>query len=100
MTAIDRITQAIGQDKLTVIGQMLDELRSSPAAPLTLEDQTKLLDLDDLATQWGIGRKALIENIQRTLGRNPIIKISRNKRAIRQVCWLEFLRASEGGEDE
>lgn len=100
MSALDRIDQAIGFDRWKVVAEMLDELRQGPAAPLTLEDQTKLLDLDELATEWEIGRKALIENICHTLGRNPVIKMSRSKRAIRRVCWLEFLRASEGGEDD
>lgn len=99
-SAVDQINSAVGLDRFQIIGELIDQLQREAPATLTLEDQARLLDLDDLAKQWDITPETLADRINRTLARKAVIKLSRSKRAIRQVCWLDYLKQLEGGEPD
>ncbi len=91
------LQQATGTEKFTVLATMIDMLmamQTEMRGGFTLEEQAKTLDVEELASQYGVAPATMKAKLIEVLGDGAVCKVGK-RLVIRQVRFLEYLRLLE-----
>jgi len=96
-SVIHLVQQAVGTDKFLVLAAAIDLAKNDFEIlrnRVSIDEEIEILELSQLAEQYGTGEKTLREQIERQLSPGVVIKVGK-KWVIRKRRFLDYLESKE-----